>query len=58
MGAVAEKYATHIILTDDNPRWEDSQQIIDPRLNLVECLNDADESDRGQTNAHHCGRHA
>ena len=29
MGAVAERYADRVVLTDDNPRTEDSQQIID-----------------------------
>lgn len=28
MGRIAEQYAQHVIITDDNPRQEDSQQII------------------------------
>jgi UDP-N-acetylmuramoyl-L-alanyl-D-glutamate--2,6-diaminopimelate ligase len=28
MGAIAERLADHVILTDDNPRYEDPQQII------------------------------
>ncbi len=28
MGAIAEQYADHVILTDDNPRFESSAQIL------------------------------
>jgi len=28
MGSIAEKYADRIIVTDDNPRFEDPQQIV------------------------------
>ncbi|MCB1583774.1 MAG: UDP-N-acetylmuramoyl-L-alanyl-D-glutamate--2,6-diaminopimelate ligase [Xanthomonadales bacterium] len=28
MGAIAEKYADHVVLTDDNPRFESSSQIL------------------------------
>ena len=28
MGAIAEQYADHIVITDDNPRFEDAAQII------------------------------
>jgi UDP-N-acetylmuramoyl-L-alanyl-D-glutamate--2,6-diaminopimelate ligase len=28
MGSIAERYADHVILTDDNPRFESSQQIL------------------------------
>lgn len=28
MGSVAERYADHVVITDDNPRFEDAQQIV------------------------------
>jgi UDP-N-acetylmuramoyl-L-alanyl-D-glutamate--2,6-diaminopimelate ligase len=28
MGAIAERYAHHVIITEDNPRYEDPQNII------------------------------
>lgn len=32
MGAIAEKYADHVVVTDDNPRHEDGQQIVNEIL--------------------------
>jgi UDP-N-acetylmuramoyl-L-alanyl-D-glutamate--2,6-diaminopimelate ligase len=37
MGKIAERFSDHVIITDDNPRTEDSQQIVDDILQGLLC---------------------
>ncbi|MBT8116303.1 MAG: UDP-N-acetylmuramoyl-L-alanyl-D-glutamate--2,6-diaminopimelate ligase [Gammaproteobacteria bacterium] len=49
MGAVAERHADHVVLTDDNPRTEDPQQIIEDICSGVRQPNKLHiEHDRGK----------
>ncbi len=49
MGAMAERHADHVVLTDDNPRTEDPQQIIEDICSGVRQPNKLHiEHDRGQ----------
>jgi UDP-N-acetylmuramoyl-L-alanyl-D-glutamate--2,6-diaminopimelate ligase len=49
MGAIAERLAGHVILTDDNPRHEDATQIV---MDILAGMEDADavyvQRNRGQ----------
>lgn len=49
MGAIAEHWADHVILTDDNPRFEDGQAIINDilsgcRSNKIEVIRDREKA--------------
>lgn len=51
MGAAAERWADHLIVTDDNPRFENSAAIIDAilagcRLGKVEVIRDREQAIR------------
>jgi len=51
MGAAAERWADHLIITDDNPRFENSAAIIDAilagcRLDKVEVIRDREQAIR------------
>lgn len=49
MGAIAERWADHVILTDDNPRFEDGQSIVNDilsgcRSNKIEIIRDREKA--------------
>ncbi len=53
MGQIAEQYSDHIVITNDNPRTEDSKDIIDDIVEGLLCPWAAEiERDRGSAIAH------
>jgi len=52
MGAAAEKYADHVVLTDDNPRSEDGDQIIQDILSGMQSTPRQQTRDRRQAIAY------